>query len=178
VGGGCWGKTLSNIKKVIVYRARGESCLASCLQFILLIGRPAFRASARDSLSYLKYELFVFHLLAQPAGQVVSPWLWARVWPLWRHQTWCISHGDALRRFCRHLCSTSWVSRRCDAWCSVTHSSLVGTFWHFVEIWSFCTVLGDIGKRFYRNVGAIGGVLEKITNTFFSNVTLCSLVDT
>lgn len=37
------GKILTNIKKVIVYRRRGESWLASCLQFILLIGSSAFR---------------------------------------------------------------------------------------------------------------------------------------
>ena len=50
VGSGEYGgKTLTNIKKVIVDRAWGESCLASCLQFILLIGSPAFRGYARDS---------------------------------------------------------------------------------------------------------------------------------
>ena len=56
------GKTLTNIKKVIVYRAWGVSCLASCLQFTLLIGSPAFRGYARDSRQYLKYAMFLFHL--------------------------------------------------------------------------------------------------------------------
>jgi len=78
---------LTNIKKVIVYRAWGGSCLPSCLQFILLIGSPAFRGRAGDiplKINFnLKYAIFVFHLQSQPAGQVVSQWLEAKGCSRW-----------------------------------------------------------------------------------------------